>query len=138
MSVVEESAWYLGCSIAVAAFLLGALVIVGSPLALWVGVWPALDAFSKTAVFAAVVIVCGIPANLVFVLGLRDRYYLAADPVVDWLPWLPSGDWILDVPCGGRYLGGASATTLRVAWAMLAVPTWGSALLICRHVLAIW
>lgn len=138
MNVFEESAWYIGCSTAVAVVLLGALLVVGSPLAFWVGVWPALDAFRRVAVFAGILVLCGIPANLVFVLGLRDRYYVAADPIVDWMPWLPSGDWILDVPCGGRYLGAGSVTTLRTAWALLAVPTWGAALFIYRLAMTGW
>jgi hypothetical protein len=138
MSILSESAWYVGASTAVALLLLGTLFVLGSPLALWVGVWPALEAFRSIAVFAAILVVCGIPANLVFVLALRDRYYVAADPIVDWLPWLPSGDWVLDVPCGGRYLEGASATTLRVAWALLAVPTWGVTFLICRRALVLF
>ena len=138
MNVFEESVWYLGCSTAVAALLLGTLLIVASPLALWIGVWPALGAFSKIAVVAGLIVACGIPANLVFVLAFRDRYYLAADPVVDWLPWIPSGDWILDAPCGGRYLGGASVITLRIAWALLAVPTWVLALFLYQRVVVIW
>lgn len=138
MNVFEESVWYTGCSTAVAALLLGTLFIVASPVAFWSGVWPALDAFRRIATFAGILVVCGVPANLLFVLAFRDRYYVTADPIVDWMPWIPSGNWILDVTCGGHYLGGASVVTLRIAWALLAVPTCGSALFISRCIVAGW
>jgi hypothetical protein len=134
MNVLEETLWYLGASIAVGALLLGLAFIVGSPIAFWVGVWPALHAFRTLALFAGLLVLCGVPSNLLFVMGLRDRYYVAGDPIVDWLPWVPSGDWILDRCCGGRYLDGASAMTLRLAWALLALPTWVAALVVLRYV----
>jgi hypothetical protein len=134
MSVLEETLWYLGASLAVGALLLGVIFVVGSPIAFWVGVWPALEVFRRLALFAGLVVLLGVPCNLIFVVALRDRYYVAADPIVDWIPWLPSGNWILDEACGGHYLAGASVVTLRVAWALLAVPTWISAFLVLRSI----
>ena len=135
MSIFEETAWYLGASTAVGALLLGAVFVVGSPFAFWVGIWPALEVFRMLAVFAGILVLCGVPSNLIFVIALRGRYYVAADPIVDWLPWLPSGDWILDTACGGHYLDGASVATVRTAWAILALPTWVAAFLIMRQLL---
>jgi hypothetical protein len=65
---------------------------------------------------------------------MRERFYTDNDPLVDWLPWVPSGDWVVDVSCQGHYLGGASAWTLRLAWVVLAVPVWALAIAAFRRV----
>ncbi|MET0551654.1 MAG: hypothetical protein ABW221_01360 [Vicinamibacteria bacterium] len=127
MNVFTETVWYLGGSTAVAVVLLGVLLVVGSPVILFVGVWPALSLLAHAAAFAALLVVCGVPANLIFVVSLRETYYHAGDPIVDWLPWVPSGDWVLSKVDGGHYMNGGTVWTLRKMWLVLAVATWAGA-----------
>ena len=75
-------------------------------------------------VLLAFVFVLGIPANALFTALMRYSAYVPRDALVDWLPFVPSGDWVVDFVCGGYYLPGASATTLAGVWAVLALPTW--------------
>ena len=121
---ITETLYYCFFAAFYTAAVLLVLLLLVSPAALWVG-WQSFWQFCRaSASFAAVLVAAGIPANIVFVAALRNRYYVTADPIVDWLPWAPSGDWVLDIGCGGHYLRGASAVTLRIAWAALAIPTW--------------
>lgn len=75
-------------------------------------------------VLLAFVFVLGIPANALFTALMRYSAYVPRDALVDWLPFVPSGDWVVDFVCGGYYLPGVSATTLASVWAVLALPTW--------------
>ena len=75
-------------------------------------------------VLLAYVFVLGIPANALFTALMRHSAYVPRDALVDWLPFVPSGGWVVDFACGGYYLPGASATTLASVWAVLALPTW--------------
>jgi energy-coupling factor transporter transmembrane protein EcfT len=84
--------------------------------------------------FMLILFLCGAPANCLFTLTLRDRFYTDNDPLVDWLPWVPSGDWIIDIACQGHYLPGGSPWLLRIAWGVLALPVWIVAILIFRRV----
>jgi hypothetical protein len=95
------------------------------------------EAARRVAAFGAILFACGMPANVVYTIVLRGRFYTDNDPLVDWLPWLPSELHTIDFACQGRYLGGASAWTLNVAWALLAVPVWVCTLWIFRKVCSI-
>jgi hypothetical protein len=66
----------------------------------------------------------GIPANALFVAVLRYRYYIPGDPTVGWLPFVPSGSWVIDPAFGGRFINGGSAGLLTAVWLGLAVPVW--------------
>jgi hypothetical protein len=119
-----ETCWYLLMGGALTAAGFGILLVLASPAVFMIGLERGAVLARHALVFVAVLFACGAPANAIFTLTMRDRYYYAADPFVDWLPWLPSGDWVLDIACGGHYLRGASAWTLHWAWLALAIPVW--------------
>jgi hypothetical protein len=93
-----------------------------------VGVLPAIRAarYSTLLLFAAYL--CGAPANLLFIAVFRYHAYIPGDPLVDWLPFVPTGAWVVDPNFNGRFINGGSPESLRVAWAALAVPVWATAL----------
>jgi hypothetical protein len=78
----------------------------------------------RSGLFIAILFLFGAPGNAFFTLVMRDRYYYAADPIVDWLPWLPDPDFALDLPCGGHFLNGATWWTVLGAWIVVALPVW--------------
>jgi|JI10StandDraft_1071094.scaffolds.fasta_scaffold545004_3 hypothetical protein len=67
---------------------------------------------------------CGAPANLLFIAVFRYHAYVPGDPIVDWLPFIPTGAWVVDPNFGGRFINGGSPEQLRKAWAALALPVW--------------
>jgi hypothetical protein len=71
---------------------------------------------------------CGVPANLVFIAYFRYHAYIPGDPVVDWVPFVPSGSWVIDPNFRGHFINGGSPELLRQAWVVLAVPVWALAL----------
>jgi hypothetical protein len=71
---------------------------------------------------------CGWPANLLFVAAFRYHAYIPGDPVVDWLPFAPSGAWVVDPGFNGRFINGGSAEMLRLWWLVLAIPVWLAAI----------
>jgi hypothetical protein len=130
--VVEESVGYLvfgGMATAVALLL---AVLFVCPVAVGRGVrwWGRLT--RRLSIFVCVLFLCGLPANVAFTLFMRERFYTDNDPILDWLPWIPSGDWIIDWACQGHYLNGASAWTLRLVWLILAVPVWSLTIIAFR------
>ena len=112
------------------ALLLFFVLILATPLMLLWGSSVYLHTAGRMACFSLILWSCGLPANAIFTVLLRGRLYVPGDPMVDWLPWLPSTRWIVGASDGGRYVLGGSALKLRLWWAAFAVPTWGAALLI--------
>lgn len=78
---------------------------------------------------------CGLPANLVFIAEFRYHQYIPGDPVVDWLPFFPSGRWVIDESFGGRFINGGSPTLLAWSWGVLAVPVWLAAVVLTNRLL---
>jgi hypothetical protein len=133
-TAVWETLWYVGAGgplTAVAFLIAGTLA---SPCALALGWGRSRALLRRAALFVTLLFLCGAPGNVAFTLFMRGRYYHAADPVVDWLPWLPSAAWALDAACGGHYLQGASASSVRLAWLVVAIPVWSAAILLFRWV----
>jgi hypothetical protein len=95
----------------------------------------AVSLAKQVSVFALVLFAWGLPANVGFTLVMRGRFYADHDPLVDWLPWFPSGSWIIDWSCGGQYLGGGTAWMIAAAWVVFALPVWALALWTTRTIL---
>jgi hypothetical protein len=129
-AVIASAGWdtfcYLSMGGILTAVVSGALLALASPALLVMGLDRGATLARRALVFVAVLFACGAPANAIFCLTMRDRFYVAAEPVFDWLPWYPSGDWVLDVACGGHYLG---------AWLLLAIPVWAISVEIFRWLL---
>jgi hypothetical protein len=79
------------------------------------------------ALFAFILLACGCAGNSVFMLIAYEHLYVSADTVVDFFPFIPFGQWVLDADFGsirGRLLGGASLRELQAVWAGIAVAVW--------------
>lgn len=127
-----ETVVYLVFGSAATAALIAAILLAASPVAFAVGRRTYGRFAARLTLFAFVVFVCGVPGNLLFIAVANGRYYVPGDPLIEWLPFVPSGDWIIDPAMGGRYVGDATVWSLRTLWASIAVPTWLVAAFIYR------
>ena len=121
---LEETVFYLTFGSATILVLVLGAALVLSPFASrrrddWY-----TRAILRFTLLLAVALVVGIPANIIFVAAFRYRYYVPGDPTVDWLPFVPSGGWVIDPGFGGRFINGGSPQLLRVLWLVLAAPVW--------------
>jgi hypothetical protein len=91
------------------------------------GIGSAYRAARYVTLLLVMALLCGAPANLVFIAWLRYHAYIPGDPVADWLPFIPSGEWIIDPGMNGRFINDGSPEQLRAAWFFLAVPVWAAA-----------
>jgi hypothetical protein len=100
------------------------IAILSTPLLLPRG-WPAYRAFvTRVLLFSALLYAWGCLGDGLFVAAFRDRIYVNLDPVGDFVPWFPSTGYMVDTACGGHPINGATWNTLRLAWAVVAVPVW--------------
>ncbi|HEY2292138.1 MAG TPA: hypothetical protein VGM86_15675 [Thermoanaerobaculia bacterium] len=98
--------------------------LLGLPLLFWGG-WPAYRGFiARVLVFSFLLYVWGCLGTGFFETAFRDRIYINRDSVGDFVPWLPSTDYMVDTSCGGHPIHGATWNTLRLAWTAVAVPVW--------------
>jgi hypothetical protein len=86
---------------------------------------------ARFALFTFVLLACGCVGNSAFMLLTYQSLYVSADTVVDFFPFIPFGQWVLDAEFGsfkGRLLGGASLRHMQAVWGCLALAVWcGSA-----------
>jgi hypothetical protein len=90
------------------------------------------------AAFAVFLLLFGAIANSAWMLLTYDRWYVSADTVVDFLPFIPFGQWVLDAEFGssrGHLIGGGSLPLLRALWFALASVVWLSTWLAYRRLL---
>ena len=99
--------------------------LLGSPRAFAIG--------RRLALICGAAFVLGAPANLIFTAVMRYRFYVPGDPLVDWLPFIPSGAWNVDPTFGGRFVNSGSPDLLFWGWLVLAVPVWGGAAFAARR-----
>lgn len=98
--------------------------VLGLPLLLRGG-WPAYRGFlARVLVFSFLLYAWGCLGTGFFESAFRNRIYLNRDSVGDFVPWLPSTDYMVDPMCGGGPIHGATWNTLRLAWMAVAVPVW--------------
>jgi hypothetical protein len=83
----------------------------------------------RSLVFGSVFLVAGCIDNSVFMLVAYERMYVSRDTVVDFFPFIPFGQWVLDSEFAGRrgqLLNGASLRQIQLLWAAIAAPVWCS------------
>ena len=131
--VAEETYYYCLFGAPFTAILLILLLLFASPVAVIWGVAAYSQLAARIACFGVILWACGMPANAAFVVLMRGRLYVPGDPIVDWLPWLPSVTWIVGASDGGHYVGSATAGRLRLCWSVFALPTWTVTLLIWQN-----
>jgi hypothetical protein len=119
------------CYLVIVGFL-EALVLCGAAaLALaWIPAWGwrwYVRRVLRWSLFAFILLVFGCVGNSAFMLIAYERLYISADTVVDFLPFIPFGQWVLDTEFGhvrGRLLGGAALWHVQLAWACVAAGVW--------------
>ena len=111
----------------VTAVLLSAASIPFGVMIPFVGRLQVVRAYGRFTAFVCLLTAFGLFGHLFFALVLRDSWYIAADPLVDFLPYLPSVSLAVDEVCGGRLLAGVTPTKFRLAWLGVAFPIWLSA-----------
>ena len=65
-----------------------------------------------------------------------ERWYVSADPIVTYQPFVPFGSWVLKIEFGGqpgRLIAGASVATLVAFWWLLSAGVWLGALAIAKR-----
>jgi hypothetical protein len=126
-SFFTESAFYLIAAGFVQS--LGALLIA-------LFFFPFAQRFSNTSfprllraylVFNAFMLFWGCFGHYTFHSITFGRLYVSADRVVDWFPFIPFGQWVLDQSLGqqrGHLIGTATLWQLRLIWLAVAAPVW--------------
>ena len=79
-------------------------------------------------VFNAFLLFWGCLGHYVFLLLTYGKLYTSVDRVVDWFPFIPFGQWVLDQGFGreshGHLIGTATLWQLRLIWLAVAAPVW--------------
>jgi hypothetical protein len=77
--------------------------------------------------FNAFLLAWGSIGNYLWLSLTWQKLYFSMDRVVDWFPYIPFGQWVLDQEYGGetgRLLNGATMGQLRFIWAAIATAVW--------------
>ena len=139
VNYIAVAVWEAFCYACFGAVVTAVLLIAASiPFNLmipFVGRLQVVRAYGRFTVFVCLLTAFGVFGHLFFALVLRDSWYIAADPVVDFLPYLPSVSLAVDETCGGRLLQGVTPMKFRLAWLGVAFPIWLSAAATYRAVL---
>lgn len=91
----------------------------------------------RLATFAAMLLLFGCLANSIWMITVFDHYYQSRDVVVDFFPFLPFGQDVLDREWNGRtgfLIGGTTLSQLRLMWLGFALPVWVLTVLVYRWV----
>lgn len=78
-------------------------------------------------VFNVFLLLWGCIGHYVFLSITFGKLYVSVDRLVDWYPFIPFGQWVLDQNLGnerGHLVGGATLWQLRFIWLAIAAPVW--------------
>jgi hypothetical protein len=109
------------------ALLVGAAAVVLVPRLILSGWSKYLRTWRRFLLFNALLLVFGGLGNLIWMMLVYDHRYISQDTVVDFFPFIPFGQWALDMEWGGKtgsLLNGASLWELREIWALVAGVVW--------------
>ena len=119
------------------AFLVSAAALVLIPRLVLSGWARYFRTLRRFLLINALLLAFGILGNAVWMTFIYNRLYISQDTVVDFFPFIPFGQWALDVEWGGKpgsLLNGASLWELRGLWVLLASLVWVSMLLTYRKI----
>jgi hypothetical protein len=119
------------------ALLVGAAVILLIPRLVLGGWAKYFRALRRFLLLNALLLVFGILGNAVWMTFIYDNRYISQDTVVDFFPFIPFGQWVLDQEWGGKtgsLLNGATLWELRGWWALVAGVVWALTFLIYQRV----
>ncbi len=119
------------------ALLVGAAALVLTPRLALSGWKKYLRTLRRFLLFNALLLAFGILGNLLWMTFVYRHRYFSQDTVVDFFPFIPFGQWALDVEWGGKtgsLLNGGSLWELREWWALVAGLVWSATVLIYRAI----
>ena len=90
----------------------------------------------RVAAFSLILWVVGCVGNSLFMVLAYERLYVSADTLVDFIPFIPFGQWVLDHQFGqleGRLLNGAYLWHLQALWACVSALVWVTAIAVHRR-----
>lgn len=90
----------------------------------------------RLALFSGLLLFVGALCNVAWMELVYRRFYFSQDTVVDFLPFLPFGQWVLEVEWAGQpggLLNGAALWHLQALWLLFAVLAWGATALAYRR-----
>jgi hypothetical protein len=130
-----ECLWYLVLMsvLHIAAFIVGCVVIVALPVRRWDKV---PERIGRLMLFIGLFLLMGALFNGLWSCLIWDRLYDSTDYVVDFMPFWPITQGVIDAPWGderGRLLGG-SLFQLQLVWLLFAVGTWGVTIFLYRRI----
>jgi hypothetical protein len=117
------------------AFLLLALVL--SPLAWTRSIDRYLALIERIGLFSVLLLLTGTILNAAWMTLVYRRFYYSQDTIVDWFPFIPFGQWVLNVTWGnktGGLLGGAELWHLQALWLLFTVLAWSTAIFGYRRI----
>ena len=132
----EECLWYfvpLG-AVHIAAFFAGSLVIAALS---WRRRGILMRRIRRFGLFLALLLAAGSIFNGVWSCAVWGRLYYSTDYVLDFTPFWPITQSVIDTPFGdqrGR-LFGVTLTQLNMVWLLFSLGTWGGTMLMYREVL---
>lgn len=86
-----------------------------------------LSCLNRLLLFNVFLLAFGVVGNAAWYVTAWDKLYVSMDPLVDFVPFIPAGQWILDAEYGGQHgflINGATVWSLRVLWAAIASAVW--------------
>jgi predicted membrane protein len=86
-----------------------------------------LSRLSRLALFLGLLFAWGAVAGSIWWWALAPRWYVRADPIVEYVAILPFGEWAIDEMCGAYLLPGVTMQGLRLRWLLMSLPVWGLA-----------
>ena len=104
----EEAFIYLLVVGLIEAAVLACAATVLAPVAFHSGLRLYGRRLSRLCVFAVVLLAWGCAGNQVWCATVRDHLYVNPDSIVEFIPFIPPGRWVLDEVCGGHLVRGAT------------------------------
>ena len=103
------------------------VALVFFPVGLRMGHFSFSQLLSAYLLFNAFLLLWGCVGHYTFLSLTYSKLYVSMDRVVDWYPFIPFGQWVLDQTLHGprgHLIGDATLWQLRAIWAGVAVPVW--------------
>ncbi len=84
--------------------------------------------FRAYVFFNGFLLLWGCLGHYAFLSLTYEKSYVSVDRLVDWFPFIPFGQWVLDQGFGGEshghLIGSATLWQLRLVWFAIALPVW--------------
>ena len=116
---------------------LAALILILTPLVFTRGLRGYAAAVERVLEFSLALLLWGAVGNVVWVALARGKLYVAGDPFLEWIAFIPYSSRIYDYQWGafqGHLIGSATDDQLRVLWGTIAAGVWLASWLTLRFI----